>query len=78
MDYDTARGLAGSIGTVFLVLSFLGVVLFAFRPGSKRIHQDSADIPFRHDDRPSPQGGDDRPAPVRRDKPAADLEEARK
>lgn len=52
MDYETARGLAGSLGTVFLVLSFLAVVLFAFRPGSKRVHDDSSEIPFRHDDRP--------------------------
>lgn len=52
MDYETARSLAGSLGTVFLVVSFLGVVLFALRPGSKRAHSDSAEIPFRHDNKP--------------------------
>jgi len=59
MDYETARGLAGSLGTLFLVLSFFGVVLFAFRPGSKRIHTDNAEIPFRHDDRPLGDGSEE-------------------
>ncbi len=53
-DYTFLRELSGSIGTVFLVLSFFGFVLFAFRPGSRRIHEDSAEIPFRHDDKPAP------------------------
>ncbi|QXT40384.1 cbb3-type cytochrome c oxidase subunit 3 [Gymnodinialimonas ceratoperidinii] len=52
-DYTVLRELAGSIGTVFLVLSFAGFVLFALRPGSRGVHRDTADIPFRHDDRPA-------------------------
>lgn len=52
-DYTFLRELSGSIGTVFLVLSFLGFVLYAFRPGSRDVHADTADIPFRHDDRPA-------------------------
>lgn len=52
-DYETLRALAGSIGTVFLVASFFGFVLFALRPGSRKVHQDSAEIPFRHDDKPA-------------------------
>ena len=57
MDYEFLRGLSGSIGTVFLVASFAGFVLYAFRPGSKRLHADSAEIPFRHDDAPAPDAG---------------------
>lgn len=53
-DYTFLRELSGSIGTVFLVLSFLGFVLYAFRPGSRSVHQETADIPFRHDDKPAP------------------------
>ncbi len=53
MDYEFLRGLSGSIGTVLLVASFAGFVIFAFRPGSKRVHRDSAEIPFRHDDAPA-------------------------
>ena len=57
MDYEFLRSLSGSLGTLFLVASFFGFVLFAMRPGSKRIHADSAEIPFRHDDRPAPDAG---------------------
>lgn len=57
MDYEFLRGLSGSIGTVFLFASFLGFVLFALRPGSKRLHADSAAIPFRHDDKPAADDG---------------------
>jgi cytochrome c oxidase cbb3-type subunit 4 len=28
-------------------------VLFAFRPGSRRTHDDTADIPFRNDSKPA-------------------------
>ena len=57
MDYEFLRSLSGSIGTVFLVVSFFGFVLFALRPGSKKVHADSADIPFRHDDAPATEAG---------------------
>lgn len=82
MDYSILRELSGSLGTVFLVISFAGFVLFAFRPGSKRVHQDTAEIPFRHDDKPASLQ-DDRPAPFQGDKPAPDTvsdphQEARK
>ncbi len=53
LDYTFLRELSGSIGTVFLVLSFAGFVLFAFRPGSRKIHTDTADVPFRHEDKPA-------------------------
>lgn len=59
MDYEFLRSLSGSIGTIFLVASFLGFVLFALRPGSKRIHSDSAEIPFRHDEKPAPDAGEE-------------------
>ena len=38
---------------VWLFTAFVVAVLFAFRPGSRKIHRDSADIPFRHDDKPA-------------------------
>ena len=55
VDYTFLREMAGSFGTVFLVLSFLGVVLFAFRPGSARAQSDAARLPFLHEDRPRPE-----------------------
>jgi cytochrome c oxidase cbb3-type subunit 4 len=38
---------------VWLVTAFVVAVLFAFRPGSGKVHRDSANIPFRHDDKPA-------------------------
>jgi cytochrome c oxidase cbb3-type subunit 4 len=38
---------------VWLFTAFIVAVLFAFRPGSGKIHRDSAEIPFRHDDKPA-------------------------
>ena len=60
--YTIMRVFAGSWGLMFLLLSFLGVILFTLRPGSRQIHRDTANIPFRHDDRPA---ADDEPAQSR-------------
>ena len=38
---------------VWLFTAFVIAVLFAFRPGSGKVHRDSAEIPFRHDDKPA-------------------------
>ena len=38
---------------VWLFTAFIVAVLFAFRPGSGKVHRDSANIPFRHDDKPA-------------------------
>ena len=51
--YTIMRVFAGSWGMMFLLLSFLGVLLFTLRPGSRKIHRDTANIPFRYDDRPA-------------------------
>ena len=39
---------------IWLFTAFVIFVAFAFRPGTRKIHSDSANIPFRHDDRPAP------------------------
>jgi len=51
--YSILRTFADSWALLFLFLFFLGVVFWAFRPGSARTHRDCANIPFRHDDRPA-------------------------
>lgn len=51
--YTIMRVFAGSAGLVFMFLVFVGIVLWAFRPGSRKVHQDTANIPFRHDDKPA-------------------------
>ena len=51
--YTIAREFADSWALLALFLVFLGVVLWAFRPGSRRVHDDISNIPFRHEDRPA-------------------------
>ena len=51
MDYSTVRNLADSWGLVYLVVLFVGVVLFTFRPGSKKQAEEIANIPLREDER---------------------------
>ncbi len=37
---------------LLLFAFFVGVVIWVFRPGSKSTYADTADIPFRHEDKP--------------------------
>lgn len=52
-QYESLRHFADSWGLLFLTVFFVGVVLYTLRPGSRPTHDDIADIPFRHDDRPA-------------------------
>jgi len=49
--YSILREFADSWGLLAMFLFFLGAVLFTFRPGSKAVHEDAANIPLRHGDR---------------------------
>lgn len=51
--YSLLREFADSWMLLFLFTFFVGVVLFAFRPGSNKAHKDIADIPFRYDEKPA-------------------------
>jgi cytochrome c oxidase cbb3-type subunit 4 len=51
--YSLLRQFADSWALLALFAFFLGVVVWAFRPGSRALHRDSAKIPFRHEDRPA-------------------------
>ncbi|NKX43073.1 cbb3-type cytochrome c oxidase subunit 3 [Roseicyclus persicicus] len=66
--YTIMRVFAGSWGMMFMLLSFLGVILFTLRPGSRQVHRDTANIPFRYDDRP--MSDDSAPARTRQTKEA--------
>ncbi|MEM7303612.1 MAG: cbb3-type cytochrome c oxidase subunit 3 [Pseudomonadota bacterium] len=46
MDYSTFRELADSWGLLYLFLLFIGVILFTFRPGSKKIAERVSRIPL--------------------------------
>ena len=56
--YGILREFADSWGLLALVLIFLGVVLFTFRPGSGKIHADMAKLPLRNEDAPGAEGAD--------------------
>jgi cytochrome c oxidase cbb3-type subunit 4 len=49
MDYETLRQMADSWGLLYLFVVFVGVVIFTFRPGTKRRAAEIAQIPFRED-----------------------------
>lgn len=53
MDYHTLREFADSWAMLAIFAVFIGVVVWAFRPGSRKTHEDVANIPFRHDDKPA-------------------------
>lgn len=53
-SYSLLRQFADSWALLMLTGVFVAVVFWAYRPGSRRIHEDVANIPFRHDDRPAP------------------------
>ncbi len=53
MDYHFLRELADSWVLLSLVLVFLGVIVWAFRPGAREVHEDVANVLFRHEDKPA-------------------------
>jgi cytochrome c oxidase cbb3-type subunit IV len=53
--YSIMREFADSWALLGLTLAFLAIVVWAWRPGSRKAHDDSAKIPFRHDDKPLPE-----------------------
>ena len=52
-SYSLLREFADSWMLLFLVIFFLGTVVWAFRPGSAATHRDSANVIFRHEDAPA-------------------------
>lgn len=51
--YSLLREFADSWVMLALFLVFIGVVFWAWRPGSRKVHDDVANIPFRHEDKPA-------------------------
>ncbi len=52
--YTFLREFADSWMLLVLFLFFVGVFLWVIRPGSNKTHADTADIPFRYEDKPAP------------------------
>ena len=49
MDYESLRQFADSWGLLYMVVLFVGIVAFTFRPGSKKIADEIANIPLKED-----------------------------
>ena len=54
--YSFLRELADSWVLLFLFVFFTAVIVWVFRPGSTKVYENPANIPFRHDDKPAPDG----------------------
>lgn len=51
--YGFLRFIADSWALVGLTAVFIGVIVFAYRPGSKRLHDDAAATIFRNEKKPA-------------------------
>ena len=51
--YALLREIAGSWALLALFTFFLGVIVWAFRPGSRKLHDEAGNIPFQNEDRPA-------------------------
>ena len=56
--YTLLRQFADSWGLLGMFLFFVGVIVWVFRPGSGRIYEDTAAVPFRNDDHPAEPRGE--------------------
>jgi len=46
MSYEALRQFADSWGLLFMVVLWIGFVLWAFRPGARKRHEDAANMIF--------------------------------
>lgn len=52
--YSIMREFADSWALLALFAIFIFVVIWAFRPGSRQVHSDIANVVFRNEDKPAP------------------------
>ena len=64
MNYHILREIADSWVLLALFVFFVGTWFWAFRPGSKPVHDDAANVVFRHEDAPA---ADDEPTARKHD-----------
>ncbi|MCC5985411.1 MAG: cbb3-type cytochrome c oxidase subunit 3 [Rhodobacteraceae bacterium] len=51
--YTFLRTFADSWHLLFMFLFFIGMVIFIFRPGAKKVHDETSNMIFRNDDKPA-------------------------
>ena len=56
--YTFLRQLADSWVLLALTLVFIGVILFVWRPGARRLQKDAAESIFRNETKPAPEDRD--------------------
>jgi cytochrome c oxidase cbb3-type subunit 4 len=56
--YSFMRQLADSWVLLAMFAFFFGVIFWAFRPGSRSMHDDISQAPFRNENRPAPDAQD--------------------
>lgn len=56
--YTFLRQMADSWALLLLLIFFVGTWFWAFRPGSRALHDDAADVVFRNDDGPADDNTD--------------------
>ncbi len=54
MDVERLQAYVGTSVMVLFVLLFAFILLWIFRPGTKKLYKDTASIPFRHENKPIP------------------------
>lgn len=47
--YTALRHFADSWGLLAMTVLFVGIVLYTLRPGSRKLHDDLANLPLRND-----------------------------
>jgi len=57
--YSFMRQLADSWVLLAMFIFFIGAILWAFRPGSRAMHDDISQAPFRNENRPITNDADD-------------------
>ncbi|MBN8292637.1 cbb3-type cytochrome c oxidase subunit 3 [Rhodobacter sp. NTK016B] len=55
--YTLLRSFADSWYLLFMTAFFVGIVAWAWRPGSRKVQEDVANSIFRNDDRPAEDEG---------------------
>ncbi|WP_375688792.1 cbb3-type cytochrome c oxidase subunit 3 [Pseudooceanicola sp. LIPI14-2-Ac024] len=56
--YTLLRHFADSWMLLLLFTFFIAMIAWVFRPGSRGVHDDTAAIPFRHEDAPAKDRAD--------------------
>ncbi len=56
--YSLLREIADSWVLLAMFVFFVGTIIWAFRPGSRKVHEDTSQIPFRNEDRPGDAASD--------------------